>query len=206
MKKIRFYRQHTPETCGISCMLMALDYFKIDFPTVSREMSMYRTYKAKAEPGTLCSAIAYELSRHNLSVSLVHSGEELIENHEGYYPEHIHRALLEEYTHYIDRAGGKINVRRNARIDCAALREELMQDRLVILQCFIEGNADGVHDHVLHGILIYDYQDDLFFVCDPNSPAGKQKFTEAELEHYMQTPVGRIYISVGKKAPAPHPQ
>jgi len=206
MKKIRYYSQHTLETCGISCALMALDYFKIDFPTVAKEMSMYRKYKAEAEPGTLCSAIAYELSRHNLSVSLVHSGEELIENHEGYYPEHIHRALLDEYTRYIERADGKIDVRLNARIDCDALRDELAQDRLVILQCLVEGNADGLHDHVLHGVLLYDYEDGLFRVCDPIPSVGRHALTEAQLEQAMQTPVGRVYISVGKKAPAPRPQ
>ena len=44
-RKVRFFRQHSLETCGISCMLMVLDAFgKVLYPT---------EYSAVAEPPNL---------------------------------------------------------------------------------------------------------------------------------------------------------
>ena len=41
-KKLRFFRQHSMETCGISCILMALDYYgKVKYPTVTQERRLY---------------------------------------------------------------------------------------------------------------------------------------------------------------------
>lgn len=197
MKKIRFYKQHTKETCGISCMLMILDYFGIDYPTVSKEMRLYQMYGTKASVGTLGAAIAYALSRRGLDVSLAHSSEKLMENQGDYYPPQLYEAILKEYRTYIDRAAGAVDVKAGAPIDCGELRRELERDRLVILQCFVEGDADGMHDHVLHGILLYDCDDSCFYACDPL--CGKIKLTDAEIDQFMETPLGRMYVSVGQR-------
>ena len=52
-------------------------------------------------------------------------------------------------------------------------------------------------DHVLHGILLYDCDDSSFNACDPLY--GKIRLMDEEVETYMQTPVGRMCISVGLK-------
>lgn len=196
MKKIRFYRQHTPETCAISCMLMILDFFGKDFPTIGKEQQLYRYFGSKVTAGTPGAAVAYALSRRGLDVALVHSSERMMENGGGYYPEELYEAIREEYTSYIQRSEGAFAVKTGAEINCDALRRELEKDRLVILQCFVEGDADGMHNHVLHGILIYDFDGDSFLACDPMR--GKVTLSEAELEAAVETPLGRMYISVGK--------
>lgn len=205
MRKLRTYKQHTSETCGISCLLMVLDYFGIDFPTVGKEHRLYRDYKTrvKSDPhavlGTSGAAIACALVRHGLDVRLVHSAEELLENRGGYYPEALYGELLESYQGFIDKAGERLDVRRGVEISCTELRRELAAGRLVILQCLVEGDADGMHDHVLHGILIYDSDESHFYACDPWPTQGKIVLTDAELEARMETPVGRMYISAGRK-------
>lgn len=196
MKKIRFYRQHTPETCAISCMLMVLDFFEKDFPTIGKERQLYRIFGSKVTAGTLGSAIAYALSRRGMDVTLAHSSERMMENGGGYYPDELYEAIQREYMSYIRRSEEAFAVKTGVKIDCNSLRRELEKDRLVILQCFVEDDADGMHDHVLHGILIYDFDGDSFRACDPMR--GKVTLSETELEAGMETPLGRMYISVGK--------
>jgi len=197
MRKIRIYYQHTNETCGICCALMLMDYFGIDFPTVGKEKSLYNDYQTDAFPGTSGAAVALLLSRRRLQVTLAHSSEALIDNQEGYYPPDVYEKLLDEYNTRIADSNGAVLVEKGVKIDCAALRRELAQNRLVIVQRLVPGNADGMHDHVLHGTLLYDCDDTHFFACDPSF--GKLKMTDAELEADMDTPVGRMYISAGRK-------
>ena len=74
------------------------------------------------------------------------------------------------------------------------LRQALDSGRQIILETIIPGDADGIHDHVLHWIVVYGYEGDLFHVCDPLS--SKIKLTTKELEQFMDTPIGKIYIAV----------
>lgn len=196
MKKIRFFRQHTPETCGISCMLMIMNYFGVDYPTIGKEQRLYRLYGTKATPGTLGAAIAYALSARGLRVTLAHSSEQLIENHDSYYPEPLYTEILNEYDFYIRKGMDRFELRAGVQIDCNVLRCELAAERLVILQCLVDGSADGMHDQVLHGILLYDCDAEGFFACDP--AYGKVYLTNAEIETHMETPVGRMYIAAGQ--------
>lgn len=51
-KKLRFYKQHSMETCGPACMLMLLDlYGKIEYPTPKQEMKLYSLYRSKVFKG-----------------------------------------------------------------------------------------------------------------------------------------------------------
>lgn len=46
-KKIRFYKQHTLESCGAACMLMLLDlYRKVEYPTPKQERKLYSLYRS----------------------------------------------------------------------------------------------------------------------------------------------------------------
>lgn len=206
MRKMTFFGQHgfedigiTPfETCGISCLLMAFNYFGVDFPTKSKEKSLYLKYRSKAaKKGVLGSAIAYLLSKEKLGVKLIHSSGKLLENREYYYPQEQYEEILAEHKKYIKMANGAFSVEIDTDITCKTLAAEIENGRLLIMQTFIEGNADGIHDRVMHWILLYDFENGVFKACDPLF--GKTTFTEKELAGYMETPFGKTYISVWEK-------
>ena len=205
-----FLAQETMETCGISCILMALTAFgKIRKPQrslldeKSTEAVFYDMYGCKATKGTLGSAIAYALSCRRLDVQLWHESENLLDNRDGYYPDELHAALLREHREYIDRGGFCVHAGRP--IDAQAMKEALSQDRLLIVQCFIEGDADGMHDHVLHWILVFDYRDGQFLAYDPLYIPPSRKapnyicIGDKEMEEWMKTPLGASVISVGER-------
>ena len=66
-----------------------------------------------------------------------------------------------------------------------------------MLECIIPGNADGLHDEVLHWILIYGYEGEVFLACDPLS--AKIRLKSEKLENYMDTSIGKICIVVGER-------
>lgn len=194
-KRLRFYKQHSMETCGSACMLMILDlYGKIEYPTPKQEMKLYSLYRSRAFKGVNGTAIANCLSRNGLTVHLVHSSHQMMDNRDDYFPEPLFTELLSEYRSEAERCSGKVSVTTGMEITCDTLRQELDAGRLIILETIIPGDADGIHDHVLHWVVVYGYEGDLFSVCDPLS--SKIKLTAKELESYMDTPIGKIYIAV----------
>lgn len=196
-KKLRFYKQHSMETCGPACMLMLLDlYGKIEYPTQKQEMKLYSLYRSKAFKGVNGAAIANCLSRNGLNVHLVHSSPQIMDNRDGCFPEELFTQLLHEYQAEAEKCPGKVSSTIGREISCDTLRQELDAGRLIILETIIPGDADGIHDHVLHWIVVYGYEGDLFHVCDPLS--SKIKLTIKELEQFMDTPIGKIYIAVGQ--------
>lgn len=69
--KLRFYRQHSLETCGISCVLMVLDAFRrVRYPIEKQERKLYEIYRCKAFKGVLASSIADCLSKNELDVEV----------------------------------------------------------------------------------------------------------------------------------------
>ena len=194
-KKLRFYKQHSMETCGPACMLMLLDlYEKIEYPTQKQERKLYSLYRSKAFRGVNGAALASCLSRNGLDVHLVHSSPQMMDNRDGYFPEELFAQLLAEYRSEVKKCSDRVSIVSGAEISCDTLRQELDKGKQIILETFIPGDADGLHDHVLHWIVVYGYDGDLFHVCDPLS--SKIKLTAAELETYMDTPIGRIYLTV----------
>ena len=196
-KKLRFYKQHSMETCGPACMLMILDlYGKIDYPTPKQEMKLYSLYRSKVFKGVNGAAIANCLSKNGLNVHLAHSSAEMMDNRGGYFTDELYTALLAEYRAEAAKCDGNIDISTGVGITCDTLRQELDAGRQIILETIIPGDADGIHDHVLHWIVVLGYEEDLFHVCDPLS--SKIKLTTKELEQYMDTPIGKIYIAVGQ--------
>lgn len=194
-KKLRFYKQHSMETCGPACMLMLLDlYEKIEYPTQKQERKLYSLYRSKAFLGVNGAALASCLSRNGLDVHLVHSSPQMMDNRDLYFPEELFAQLLAEYRSEVKKCSDSVSIVSGAEISCDTLRQELDKGKQIILETFIPGDADGLHDHVLHWIVVYGYDGDLFHVCDPLS--SKIKLTAAELETYMDTPIGRIYLTV----------
>lgn len=196
-KKIRFYKQHTMETCGPACMLMLLDlYRKTEYPTQKQEMKLYSLYRSRAFKGTNGASIANCLSRNKLEVTLLHSSPKMMDNRDGYYSEELYEALLTEYRADAVKCADIIRLETGVEITCATLRDALDSGRQIILQCIVPGNADGIHDHTLHWIVVYGYEAEEFLVCDPLS--SKIRITAEALENYMDTPIGKICVIVGE--------
>lgn len=197
-KKLRFYKQHSMETCGPACMLMLLDlYGKIEYPTPKQEMKLYSLYRSSAFKGVNGAAIANCLSKNNLEITLLQSFHQRMDNRDDYYSEELYEALQGEYQAAVDKCADRIRLITDAAISCDLLKQELDSGKKIILQCIVPGNADGIHDHVLHWIVVYGYEENLFLVCDPLS--SKIRLTEEDLDSYMDTPIGRICIVIGEK-------
>ena len=195
-KKIRFFKQHTMETCGAACMLMILDlYRKVKYPTPKQEMKLYSLYRSSAFKGVNGAAIANCLSRNHLEVTLVQSFRQKMDNRDDYYTEELYEALQGEYEAALDKCRDRIRLVVDADITCNSLKQELNRGKQIILQCIVPGNADGIHDHTLHWIVVYGYEKEEFLVCDPLS--SKIRITAEALENYMDTPIGRICIVTG---------
>ena len=85
-RKVRFFRQHSLETCGISCMLMVLDAFgKVIVSYGKAGEKTLRDLPLPAFKGTLASAIADCLSANGLNVEVYHSSRRFLDNQNGYY-------------------------------------------------------------------------------------------------------------------------
>ncbi len=194
-RKVRFFRQHSLETCGISCILMALDAFgRVQYPTAKQEKKLYGIYRCRAFKGTLASAIAECLAKNGLDVSVFHSSLQYLDNQDDYYPDQLYSEMLEEYSSKIDRIKDRVVAECGCSITPDWFRRELKEGKLLIVQCIVPGVADGIHDKTLHWILLYGYQDGLFLACDPLS--CKIQLKESELAGYIETPVGSICIAV----------
>ena len=196
--KVRFFKQHSMKTCGIACLLMILDAFGKDFPTIGKEQAFYARYRSKVMPGTSLGAIAYALTRAGLDVTLAHASPKLMDNRNEYNPPELHAQLLEEHTAFISRCGDELTLRCGEPITPAWLRDELVADRLVLLEICVPGDADGIHDHVMHGILLYAVDGCTILACDPLK--GRIRLTPPELTALMDTPYGASALSVGKKS------
>lgn len=196
--KITRFKQHSMETCGIACLLMVLDCFGLEYPTVGKEAAYYRQYGARCTPGTLGGGVALALVRRGLDVTLAHASPDMMGNRDGYYPPELHAAILAEHRDFIRRAGDALHLRLGEPITPEYLRSELAQGRPVIVEILVDGDADGMHERVLHGVVLYDTDGDAFLARDPLSP-GSLRFTAEELMAAMDTPVGAMAISAGRR-------
>ena len=99
--RIRFFKQHSNETCGIACALILLDYYdrKVSYPTPKMEAKLYKHYKSAAlKKGVPGAQLACLLARNKLDVKLIHSSENILENRDGYFAPEVFDAFLSEYT------------------------------------------------------------------------------------------------------------
>ena len=194
-RRLRFFRQHSLETCGISCILMVLDAFgRVQYPTAKQERKLYGIYRCRAFKGTLASAMADCLSRNRLDVAVYHSSRCFLDNRNGYYPEPLYREMLEEYKKTADRIRDRAVMKTECALTPAWYRQRLDEGRLLIVQCIVPGDADGMHQETLHWVLLYGHEDGDFLACDPLS--CRIRLTEAELKRYTDTPVGAICVAV----------
>ncbi len=193
-RKIRFYRQHSPETCGISCILMLLHvHGRVRYPTEKQERKLYSLYRCRAFMGTLPGAMAECLMKNGLAVEMYHTSGRSLANLNGYYPEELYREILRENEQALDRIRHCVRIFTHWVFTPEWYREMLAAHDLAV-QCAVPGDADGMHDRVLHWILLDGYADGFFRAFDPMQ--GRICLTEAELMGYADTPVGMICLAV----------
>lgn len=200
MERDRKQDKYQRETCGICCGLMLLDYFgRLSYPTPKMKHRFYDTYGSKAFKGTTAAALADFLSWNELSVQLLHSSDAMMDNRDGYFPPALFQALKQEYLDRLSNCRDRVRVSTGDEIHCGTLKQLLDQGKQIALQILIPGNADGIHDHTLHWILVRGYTEDTFIISDPNSTS--RTLSARELEHYMDTPIGRICLAVEEGLP-----
>lgn len=216
VKKPEYHCQYNLETCGICCILMAQQAFGMDHATVAKQLAYYRDYGAKSTAGTLGSTIAYVLYMKglgkDLNVKIVHASENFLENDgdDGpYFAPDKFEKILEEHKKWLNDAELFRRVKKRPEdsftclsghpFDCGELRAELEKGRLVIVQVYIPGD-DGEHEKVMHWILLWGMDGELFKAIDPmpKPVGGKIRLSPGELEEYMKTPFGGNYIAVWK--------
>lgn len=183
------------ETCGICCALILLDlYGKTEYPTPKQKHKLYDLYRWETFKGTTGPALAQLLAWNGLHVRLLQSFRDLPENRDGYFSPELYELLKQEWHTRAAACGENVQFETCADLSCDTLKQELEKGRQVIVQTLIPGNADGIHDHTLHWIVVYGYRDDTFLVCDPNSTMTY--FTREEMAAYIDTPIGRIFLTV----------
>ncbi|MBP3685119.1 MAG: hypothetical protein J6J12_09210 [Oscillospiraceae bacterium] len=183
------------ETCGICCALMLLDlYGRTMYPTPKQKHMLYDNYGSKAFKGTTGAALADLLAKNGLRVRLLHSSPDMMDNRDGYFTPDIFEPFLQEYHQKAAECEGRVEIQTGAEINCEVLKQELHRGRKLILQCIVPGDADGIHDHTLHWVVVSGCQGDIFRVCDPEKSV--RFLTGEEMEDYMNTPIGRICLVV----------
>lgn len=191
MKKIKPYKQNG-NTCATCCMLMVLEYYKI----ISKvdwyyERKYYKSYHSRYMDGTPFSAIAYHLAKNNLDVEIIHSEINIFDNSKKLLSDYIFENTMNEYKEYLiyaEKEGTKII--NGLDINSDMLKQKLKEGKLIILA--------GQVSNYLHAILLCDYIDDKFIVCDPFCKEIQTK-TNGEIEEFIKTDIGKWCIIVGHK-------
>ena len=187
-KDIKPYKQRG-DTCAIACLMMALEYYKkIEKANWYDERRMYKIYGSQYIAGTPFSAIALNLSKKGLNTTIYHSEKNCFTNKNKALSDLDFEYAMKEYKEYLDIAKSLgTEIKNGIIINTELIKEELKKDNLVILA----GELTGGY----HAILISGYDNNKFIVCDPLYK-NKQEKTETELEKFMNTGIGKWFISV----------
>ncbi|MBR3162190.1 MAG: C39 family peptidase [Bacilli bacterium] len=190
-KNVRPYKQRG-DTCAIVCMMMALEYFDImKKANWYDERRYYRIYGSKYMSGTPFSALAFHFSKNGLDTTLYHEDLTLFNNNKGALSKEDFQFAMSEYKEILNRAKlTGTNVINGIKINSQLIRKELEQGKLVI----VAGEIPGAY----HAILISGYDENKFIVCDPLFKT-KQLKTQEELDKFMNTSIGKWFISVDNK-------
>ena len=137
-RKIRFYRQRTGETCGPSCAMMMLDFYrKIEYPSPFMENRLYFLYRSRTYKGMTAAALADCLSRHGLDVRLMHSEPEYMINRGEYFENELFRAFRAEYIEKLAGCKDRVRITAGDAIDHRLIQKELEGGRLVAAECIV---------------------------------------------------------------------
>lgn len=187
-KDVKPYKQKG-DTCAIACMMMILEYFKI-IPKANwyDEKRLYKIYRSKYMSGTPFSALAFYMSKNDLEVTIYHENQELFKNDQGVIDEIDFKLAMNEYKEYLkDAENNGAKIVNGININADILKQKLDDGNLVILA--------GEISNGYHAILLTGYDQNGFKVCDPLYKS-KQSRTFDEIEKFMNTSIGKWFISV----------
>lgn len=190
-KNVRPYKQRG-ETCAIVCMMMVLEYYKV-IPKANwyDERRLYRIYGSKYMIGTPFSALAFHMAKNGLEIMIYHENKELFKNDQGTINSDNFELAMSEYKEYLNYAENKgAKVVNGVNITINLLKQKLQDGNLVILAGEIPGGY--------HAVLLTGYDEYGFKVCDPLYKT-KQNRTFNEIENFMNTSIGKWFISVNDK-------
>lgn len=190
-KNVRPYKQRG-DTCAIVCMMMVLEYYKvIEKANWYDERRLYKIYGSKYMSGTPLSALAFHMAKNGLNITIYHESQNLFENNHNVHSNEDFEFAMNEYKEYLGFAknnGAKIL--NGILINTDVLKQELEDGNLVILAGEISGGY--------HAILLTGYDENGFNVCDPLYKT-KQIRTFEEIENFMNTSIGKWFITVNDK-------
>lgn len=188
-KNVRPYKQRG-DTCAISCMMMVLEYFGVmEKANWYDERRLYRAFKSKYMDGVPFSALCYYFSKNGLNTSIYHSDKELFNNNLNVLDSYDFEHTMDEYKKYLDIAVKKgLTVQNGVDINSDMIKSKLKEGNLVIL-------AGELNSGIYHAILISGYDKNNFYVCDPLYK-NKQLKSEDEIEKFMNTLIGKWFISI----------
>ena len=188
-KNVQPYKQRG-DTCAIVCMMMVLEYYKImDKANWYDERRLYKIYGSKYMNGTPFSALAYHMSKNGLDTTIYHADTNLFNNDCGALNNYDFELAMDEYKENLSiakKSGTKVI--NGIDINTELLMEKLQEGNLVILAGEIYGGY--------HAILLTGYDEKGFIVCDPLYK-DKQIRSFDEIEKYMNTSIGKWFITVG---------
>lgn len=187
-KNVRPYKQRG-DTCAIACMMMVLEYYKkIDKANWYDERRLYKIYGSKYISGTPFSALAYHMSKNGLNVVIYHKDINLFSNNKRVLDNYDFELAMNEYKENLNIAEKNgTKVINGIDININLLKDKLEEDNLIILAGEISGRY--------HAILLIGYDGRGFIVCDPLYKE-KQIRTFDEIEDYMDTSIGKWFITV----------
>lgn len=190
-KEVKPYRQKG-NTCAIACMMMVLEYYdKMTKANWYDEKRYYKIYGSKYISGTPFSALAYHFSKNGLNTTIYHSDENLFNNDNNIISERTFNLAMDEYKSFLENAKlSGTSVINGVNIDINLIKKQLENGSLVVLA--------GEMYNIFHAILITGYENDEFIVCDPLYKS-KQKRSISELSSFMNTNIGKWFISVNNK-------
>ena len=190
-KDVKPYKQRG-DTCAIACLMMVLEYYgKMEKANWYDERRLYKIYGSKYIAGTPFSAIAYNLAKKGLNTTIYHSEQDIFTNKNKVLSDSDFEFAMKEYKEYLEMAKSfGTEIKNGININTKLLKKEIESDNLIILAGELVGGY--------HAILITGYINDKYIVCDPLYK-NKQEMTEDELENFMNTNIGKWFISVNNK-------
>ena len=190
-KDVKPYKQRG-NTCAIVCMMMVLEYYDIiEKANWYDERKLYKKYGSKYINGTPFSALAFHLAKKGLDTTIYHEDKNLFKNEYNSFSKEEFELTMKEYKEYLEFAKNKgAKIVNGVSIDIDMLKQKLQEDNLIILA--------GERSSVYHAILLIGYDENKFIVCDPLYKM-KQMRTFEEIDNFMNTSIGKWFISVNNK-------
>jgi hypothetical protein len=185
-KEPSVFLQTRGTTCGVACMMMAMNYF-LGTPLNSvLEGKLRRKLKMKKYDLIPALNLATYAKQHGLDVAVFHQDSDKFWDFLRMHHEDIFHQQEAAYARALSH-GIKPN---HDKITVDAMINALNAGKLLIYGIFLD-------DNIKHALLIYMHKQGIFYVVDPLF--GKRTFTTDELMYAGNLDTGRWYISVGIK-------